>query len=106
MDRAYKANLNESTERLQAAGKGLSAAEAGLQEMAELQGRGWGHSLRFLQLMAFLLFLFLPELKAQIRVPIIEDGQAQVIPEFEIGRASSREGEKSAVASGAADNRM
>lgn len=83
MDRAYKANLNESTERFQAAGKGLSAAEAGLQEMAELQGRGWGHCLRFLQLMAFLLFLFLPELKAQIRVPIIEDGQAQVIPEFE-----------------------
>src|SRR5690625_2851367 len=90
MDRAYKANLNESTERFQAAGKGLSAAEAGLQEIAELQGRGWGHSLRFLQLMAFLLFLFLPELKAQIRVPIIEDGQAQVIPDFEAPEQWSR----------------
>src|SRR5690625_5249118 len=83
MDRAYKANLNESTERVQAAGKGLAAAEAGLQEMDELQVTREGDSLLDLQLMALLLFLFLPELKAQIRVPIIEDGQAQVIPEFE-----------------------
>src|SRR5690625_478145 len=91
MDRAYKANLNERAERFQAAGKGFSAAEAGLGEMAELQGRGWGHSFRFLQLMALLLFLFLPELKAQIRVPLIEDGQAQIIPEFEDSEQRSEE---------------
>lgn len=36
-----------------------------------------------LQLSAVTFILFLPDLQAQIQVPVIEDGQAQIIPEFE-----------------------